>query len=130
MKAAAQLKVLRVTVIHGRECSTGDPLPQASDAGRNENGFHHVKRTICQPRHSCRATSRVQTCANNEWTWPAKEREIARGVLQIVASLEALCLQNPRGPGVEWCYGDGRKDGERAPPDVMFRDPWASGRSA
>ncbi len=81
MKAAAKLKVLRVTVIHGRECSAGDPLPQASDAGGKENRFRHVKRTTCQPRHSCQATGGIQTCANDEWTWPAKECEIARGML-------------------------------------------------
>jgi hypothetical protein len=52
-----------------------------------------VKRGICHPRHSCQATSRVQTGANDEWTRAAEEREFARGVLQIVDSLEPLLLQ-------------------------------------
>jgi hypothetical protein len=130
MKAAAKLKILWVTVIHGRECSAGDPLPQAGNASRKENRFRHVKCTTCQPRHSCQATGRIQTCANNEWTGPAKESEIARGVLQIVASLEALLLQYPRGPGVERRYGHGCQDGKCARGCVLFRDPWASGASA
>ena len=130
MKAAAELKVLRVAVIHGRQRSTGDPLAQTSNAGCKENRFRHVKRSTCQPRHSCHAAGRIKTGANDKWTWPAEEREIARGVLQIVASLEALCLQHPRSPGVEWRYGHGCKDGECGPHGVMFRDPWASGANA
>ena len=86
MKAAAELKVLRVAVIHGRQRSTGDPLAQTSNAGCKENGFRHVKRSTCQPRHSCDAAGRKKTGTNNKWTRPAEEREIARGVLQIVAS--------------------------------------------
>src|ERR1700674_2654100 len=86
MKASAKLKVLRVTVIHGRESSPGEALTKAINAGRKENCLRHVKRTTCHPRHSCQAASRVQTGPNDEWTWAAEEREIARGVLQIVAS--------------------------------------------
>jgi hypothetical protein len=101
MKAAAKLKVLRITVIHGRERSAGDPLAQTSNAGCKENGFSHVKRSTCQPRHSCHAADRIKTRANDKWTWAAEEREIARGVLQIVASLEVLLLQCPCSPAVE-----------------------------
>jgi hypothetical protein len=130
MKATAKLKVLRVTVIHGRECSAGDPLPQASNAGRKENRFRHVKRTTCQSRHSCQATRRIQACANNEWTWPAKEREIVCGVLEIIASLKSLLLQLPRSSGVERRYGQGCQDREGARRGVMFRDPSAGDANA
>jgi hypothetical protein len=92
MKAAAELKVLRVAVIHGRQPSAGDPLPQTSNAGRKEKRRGHVKRTTCQAWHSCKAAGRIQTCANNEWTWTTEEREIVRGVLEIVASLKSLLL--------------------------------------
>ena len=123
MKAAAKLKVLRVTVIHGRERSAGDPLAQTSNAGCKENRFSHVKRSTCQPRHSCHAAGRIKTCANDKWTRPAEEREIARGVLQIVASLEALLLQFPCSPGVERRYGHGCQHSGCADHSVTFRQP-------
>jgi hypothetical protein len=130
MKAAAKLKVLRVTVVHGRERSPGETLSQASNAGGKENRFSHVKCTTRQPRHSCQTTGRIQTCANNEGTWPAKEGEIARCVLQIVASLKAFLLEYPRSPGVERRYGNGCQHCECAGDSVIFRDPWASDTSA
>lgn len=130
MKTAAELKVFRVTVIHRWKRSAGDSLPQTSNAGRKENRLRHVKRGTCQSRYSCQAAGRIQTRANNEWTWPAEEREIARGVLQIVASLEALLLHYHRSPGVQGRYGHGCKDGQGARRSVMSRDPWAGGASA
>jgi hypothetical protein len=130
MKAAAKLKVLRVTVVDGRECPAGNPFPQASNAGREENRFRHVKCATCQPWHSCQTTSGIQTRTNNEGTWPAKEGEIARCVLQIVASLEAFLLEYPRSPGVERRYGNGCQHCECAGDSVAFRDPWASDANA
>jgi hypothetical protein len=130
MKPAAELKVLRVTVVHGRERSPGETLPQASDAGRKENRFRHVKCTTRKPRHSCQTTGRVQTRANDEGTWPAKEGEIARGVLQIVASLYPLLLEHSRSPGIEGRYGNCYQHGECAGDSVTFRDPWASDANA
>jgi hypothetical protein len=100
VKPAAELEVLRVAVVHGRERSPGETLPQARNAGRKENRFRHVKCTTREPRHSCQTTGRIQTCANDEGTGPAKEGKIARRVLQIVASLEAFLLEHPRSPGV------------------------------
>ena len=123
VKAAAELKVLRVTIVHGRKRSPGDPLAQTSNAGCKENGFRHVKRSTCQPRHSCDAAGRKKTGANNKWTRPAEEREIARGVLQIVVSLEALLLQFPCGPAVKRCYGHGYQRGYSAGLGVTFRQP-------
>jgi hypothetical protein len=114
MKAAAKLKVVRVTIIHGRERSTGDPLAQTSNAGCKQNRSRHVKRGTRQPRHSCHAAGRIKTSAYDEWTRPAEEREIARGVLQIVGSLEALFLQSPCSPAVERRYGHGCQDGDCA----------------
>lgn len=130
MKAPAELKVLRVAVIHGRQCSAGEPLPQTSNAGRKENRLGHVKRTTCQPWHMRQAAGRIQTRANNEWTWPTDEREIARGVLEIVASLKSLFLQLSRRSGVERRYGQGCQDREGARHGIMFRDPWAGDASA
>jgi len=130
MKAAAKLKVLRVTVVDGRECPAGKPFPQTSNAGRKQNRFRHVKCTTRQLRHSCQTTGRIQTCANNEGTWPAKEGEIARCVLQIVASLEAFLLEYPRSSGVERRYGNGCQQCECGGDCVTFRDPRASDASA
>jgi hypothetical protein len=124
MKAAAELKVLRVAVIHGRQRSTGDPLAQSIDAGCKENRFRHVKRGTCQPRRSCHAAGRIESGAKDEWTRPAEEREIARGMLQIVASLKALLLQFPCSPAIERCYGQGCQHSGRADHGVTFRQPW------
>lgn len=123
MKAAAKLKVLRVAIVHGRERSAGEPLAQTINAGCKENRFRHVKRGTCQPRHSCDAAGRIKTGANDKWTRPAEEREIARGVLQIVASLKALLLEFPGSPGVEGRYGHGCQHGDRAGHGVTFRQP-------
>ena len=124
MKAASELKVLRVTIVHGREGSTGDPLAHTRNAGCKENRFRHVKRSTGQPRHSCHAAGCIKTGANNKWTWAAEEREIARGVLQIVASLKALLLQFPGSPAVERCHSHGCQHGECADHSVTFRQPW------
>ena len=56
------------------------PLPQTSNTGCKENDFSHVKRFTSQPRHSCDAAGSGKTGADNEWTRPAEEREIAHGV--------------------------------------------------
>jgi len=130
MKAASELKVLRVTIVHGREGSTGDPLAHTRNAGCKENRFRHVKRSTGQPRHSCQAAGCIKTGANNKWTWAAEEREIARGVLQIVASLEALLLQFPGSPAVERRYGHGCQHGECADHSVTFRQPWTGRHGA
>jgi hypothetical protein len=130
MKAAAKLKVLWVTVVHGRERSPGETLSQSSNARRKEDRFGHVKCTTRQLRQSCQTTGGIQTCPNNEGTWPAKEGEIARCVLQIVASLEAFLLEYPRGPGVERRYGNRCQHCECAGDSVTFRDPCASDASA
>src|ERR1700680_827873 len=130
MKAAAKLKILRVTIVHGRKRSPGETLPQASNAGRKENRLRHVKCTTRQSRHSCQTTGRIQTCANNEGTWAAKEGEIAGCVLQIVASLKALLLEYPRSPGVERRYGNGCQHCECAGYSVPLCNPCSSDASA
>jgi hypothetical protein len=130
MKAAPELEVLRVTVIHRWERSAGKPLPQTRNAGRKENRFRHVKRGAGQPGHSCHSAGRIETDANDKWTRPAKEREIARGVLKIVASLEALLLQHPRSPGVERRYSHSCQHSGYSRQSINLRDPWTRGVSA
>jgi len=123
MKAAAKLKVLRVTIIHGRERSTGDPLAQAIKARCKKNCLRHVKPGIRQPRQSCYTAGHIKTCAHEKWTWPSEEREIARGVLQIVASLDVLPLHCHCNPAVERRYGHGCQHGGCAEHSVTFRQP-------
>jgi hypothetical protein len=105
VKAAEKLKVVRVIHIHIGKRSAEYSLGHAIDARCKKNCLRHVKPNVRQTRHSRQAACRIKTRANYKWTWPAEEREIVRGVPQIIASLESLLLQVPGGPCVE------RRDG-------------------
>ena len=130
MKAATKLKVLRVIHIHRRQRAAEEPLAQATNARCKENSLRHVKPCIREPRQSCYAAGHVKTCAHEKWTGPSEEREIARGVLQIVAALEVLALHCHCNPAVERRYSYGCQHGDCAPNSIVFRQQRTSRRSA